>query len=410
MRELACRLSFLVFLAMPLTVLASDWPRFRGSNADGRSAEKGINKDWTAKPPKELWKANLSDTGYSGAAVAGGKVFIIDHNNNEDLIRAIDLNKGTDLWTYKYPSTYGSMSMGGDPDWGFGRSTPSYSDGLLFVLNPLGVLTCIDAEKGSKVWERDIKKDFGGKKRKEDWNYAESPAIDGDKVIVCPGGPGAAMVALDKKTGKDIWKGGGDDQAGYGSIVIANIEGKKQYVVMTGFAAIGVDAEKGALLWSYPWPTDFDVNAATPVISGNNVFISSGYNHGCALLEIAGGKATKVWENKEIKAHFNAPVLVNGYLYGVGDPGTLVCVEFKTGKLAWKKAGFEKGGVLEVDGMIVAVDGRDGNIALVAADPAEYKELGRIHPLTGRHWPPPVVADGKLIVRNRPNMVCLDLK
>ena len=396
-----------IVLASPI-ISASDWPQFRGAKGDAISTETGINKDWKTKPPKELWHVEMHDKGYAGAAIAAGKVFLLDPNSSEDTVRALDPKTGNEIWAFKYPSVYTSMIGGGDPDWGFGRSTPTYDDGHIYTLSALGLLHCLDAEKGTKIWSRDIKAEFKGKPG--DWHYVAPPIIDGNKLIVCPGGENA-VVALDKTTGKDIWKGGGSDKAGYAIPIIATLDGKKQYVVLMRTSIVGVDPECGAALWTVPWKTDYDVNAAAPVVvDGNSIFVCSGEKHGCALIEVKGGSAKIVWENKEMQSQFNAPVLADGYVYGIGDPGVLTCLDVKTGSVAWKEKGFGKGGVMSVDGVLIAIDGSTGNVAMVAFDHTAYKELGRIQPLEGRHWSPPLLADGKLFIRNRRTLVCLDAK
>ena len=401
---------FSVLAMLSFALPASDWPQFRGAKGDGVSTETGINKDWKTKPPKELWRINLGDGGYAGPSVAAGKMFIIDRQGKEDVVRAVDLKTGKDVWTFKYPENYDS----GNPQWGNGRSTPTFDDGKLYTFSASGMLHALDAEKGTKIWARDCKKDFGGRWAAEWWGYSPSPLVDGDKVVVCPGGPGAAMVALDKATGKDVWKGGGDDQAGYSTPVIATIEGKKQYVAFTGVSIIGVDAATGALLWRSVWTTSYNVNAASPVVIGDSVFVASGYGKGCGLIKIVGGKAEQAWTNKEIKAHFNSPVLVDGFLYGVGDPGSLVCLDPNTGTAAWKQTGFEKGGVVAVDGTLIAINGarNAGDVVMIKVDSKAYTELGRIKPIPdgGQSWTPPIVADGKLFVRSQKELVCLDLK
>lgn len=391
-----------------LALASSDWPRFRGPNGNGASPETGINKDWKAKPPKELWRIALGDGGYAGPSVAAGKLFIIDKAGKEEVVRAVDLKTGKDAWSFKYPDSYNS----GNPQWGNGRSTPTYDNGKLYTQGAAGLVHCLDAEKGTKIWSRDNKADFGGRARKDWWGYTPAPVIDGERVIICPGGPGAALVALDKNTGKEIWKGGGDDQAGYATPVLAAIGGKKQFVSFTGLSVIGVDAASGALLWRHPWQTDYDINAADPIVIGDSVFITSGYGHGCALLNIADGKATVAWENKEMKAHFNSPVLLDGYLYGNSDPGDLVCLEAKTGTAAWRQPRYGKGGVILVDGALIAVNGDNGTVALVKPNPKAYEEIGSIKPLadTGKYWTPPIVADGKLFVRSQKTLACLELK
>ena len=401
-----CKLAAVSLLLNALGVLASDWPQFLGPNHDGVSAETGINKDWKAKPPKELWKIAMGDDGYAGPSVAAGKLYIIDHKATEDVVRAVDVASGKDVWTFAYPET-------APKEHGFARATPTCDNGKLYTLSRFAVLHCLDAEKGTKLWMRDIKKEFSAKRLNEakfDWGYSESPRVDGDKLLVCAGGPGAAIVALDKNTGKDIWKGGGDDPAGYGSVTIATIGGKKEYISFGSQALFGVDAESGAPLWRYPWQTEWDVNGATPIAIGDAVFITSNYNHGCALVSVAGNKAEKVWENKLLQAHFSTPVLVGGYIYGIGEVSKLVCLEAKTGKSQWIQSGFGKGSVMAIDGVLIALHGANGDVVMVKLDPGSYQELGRFKPLGGESWTAPIVADGKLYVRNHSALVCLDIK
>jgi outer membrane protein assembly factor BamB len=380
---------------------ASDWPQFRGPKADGISPETGINKDWKAKPPKQLWTIDLGDNGYAGPSVAAGKLFIIDHAGGDDIVRAVDVKTGQDVWKFQYADA-------GNDNYGFSRSTPSCANGKLYTLSRTGQLHCIDAEKGTKIWECSLRKDFGGKTG--DWEYAFSPLIDGDKVIVCPGGA-KGVVALNKDTGKEIWSGGNSDTAGYATPVAATIGGKKQYLIFTGANLIGVDANAGGpALWQFPWQTAYGVNAATPIPIGEFVFIASGYAKGCALVNTVGGKPTALWQNGEIKAHFNTSIYINNFIFGTGDPGTLVCLDPTSGHANWKQDGFEKGGLLAVDGTLIVVDGKDGNVVQVAIDPKAYKELGRFKPLGGQSWTAPILADGKLYVRNTKKLGCYDLK
>jgi len=379
----------------------TEWPNFRGPNHDGKSAETGINKDWKAKPPKELWRITLGDDGYAGPSVAAGKLFIIDHEGADDVVRAVDIKTGKDVWSFRYPDARKG-------NYGFSRSTPAYDNGKLYTLSRVGNLHCLDAEKGTKIWQRNIKQDFQGVFGS--WEYAYSPLVDGKNLIVCPGGPNAAVVALDKETGKDVWKGGGSDQAGYATPVIATIGGKRQYVVFTGEGLVGIDPGGGAALWKFPWVTAHKVNAATPIVIGDSVFIASGYGVGCALVKIEGNNAKQVWHNKEIKAHFSSAILHDGMIYGTGDPGELVCLDPKTGAGRWHQKGFEKGGIVAVDGVLIAQDGAGGDLIMVKLDPTKYEELGRIKPLGGQSWTTPIIADGKIFVRNKQALVALDLK
>jgi outer membrane protein assembly factor BamB len=237
-----------------------------------------------------------------------------------------------------------------------------------------------------------------------------SPLIDGDAVILVPGG-GNAVAAVNRKTGQVVWKGGGNDKPGYSTPVPATLAGRKQYVVFLGTSLRGVDAGSGQELWSLPWKTNYDVNAAVPIpVGGDSVFVTSGYGHGCALVSVAGGSAKAVWENTEIQSHFNSGVLKDGCIYHTTDPGRLVCIDAKTGAMKWSQNGFEKGGLVGVDGTLIVLDGRSGKITMAEMSPNGYKELGSLPGLGGQSWSPPIVGNGKLIVRNKSTLACYDLK
>ena len=391
-------------LSLSVVVFAADWPQFRGPQANGIAPDQGINKNWAQRPPEKLWQVALSDRGYAGPAVAGGKVYIIDHEGDQDVVRALDLATGQEIWRFNYADTAAEASN----DSGFARSTPLISEGKVYTLSRLGSVHCLDAETGAKLWSRNIQTDFGG--QKPTWDYSMSPIVDGNKLILCPGGSDAGVVALDKNTGDTIWAGGGSDIPGYATPVVAEILGVKQYLVFTGVSLIGVAANSGQLLWRFPWKTNYDINGATPLVAGNWILISSGYKHGCALLEITPQGPQSRWENTELQAQFSSPVAYNGYIYGVGDPGFLVCLDPATGGALWKQPGFEKGGLCAVDGVLLVMTGNSGKITMVNAVPTGYEELGQIKPLEGQSWTAPIVADGKLLVRNKAALVCLDLK
>ena len=351
----------------PNTNTTSDWPQFRGVKADGFSSEVGVNKDWTKKAPAVLWTVPMSDNGYSGPAVAAGVLYIIDHQGKQDVLRALNLSNGKDLWNYKYDDTESANN-------GFARSTPTIDHENLYILSRLGLISCLEKTTGKLRWSRDIITDFQG--RRPPWDLGMSPFIDGNKLILCPGGPNAAVVALDKTTGKTLWQGGGSDQPGYATPVVATLDGKRQYVIFTAYHLLGVDANNGKLLWQVDWITGSDVNAATPIVVGNKIFITTDYNHGCALVAVNGSQAHIVWQNTEMQAHFSTPIYQDGYLYGTGEPGFLTCLEFNTGKARWKQAGFEKGGVLGVDGTLIAGCGSTGDIVMVKLTPERYQETG----------------------------------
>ena len=382
------------------TAMAADWPRFMGPSTNGIAPDEGINRDWNQRPPAELWRVELADGGYAGPSVADGKVFVIDHAGDEDIVRALDLATGQEVWHYSYADT-------GKPNYGFARSTPVHSNGMLYTLGRLGQLNCLNAKTGELVWSRDLVKEFGGKR--PGWDYAASPFVDGEKLIVCPGGDTAGVAALDRATGETLWTGGQPGAPGYATPVVATINGTRQYVIFTATELTGVASETGELLWTYPWETKYAVNAAMPLVIGDAVFVTSNYGYGCALINITDAGAELSWESKDLQSHFNSPILYNGHIYGIGNPGFLVCINPDDGTLLWKQQGFERGGLAIVDGAIIALDGKNGALVLAEASPDGYSELGRITPLGGQSWTAPIVADGKLIVRNKEAMVCLDL-
>ncbi len=383
------------------TTGGGDWPRFLGPKGDGISTETGINKNWAAKPPKPLWKVDLSDNGYAGPAVAGGKVFIIDHRGSQDIVRALDLKTGSEVWAFPYEDTSGA-------NYGYARSTPTISGGKVYTISRLGVVHCLDAAGGKKIWSRDVCADFGS--QRPSWDLAGSPVIDGDRVVLAPGGRNAAIVALNKETGATVMQGGGDTQTGYATPVVATINGVKQYITFAAKAVIGVAAASGAKLWSAPWETSYDVNAATPIVIGNSVFITSGYGKGCALVDVAQSGATIRWQSRDLVARFNTPVLWKGMIYGIGEPGNMVCLDPMSGQTKWKQSGFEWGGLVLVDGVLIGLDGRTGACVMVKASPDSYQELGRFTPLGGQSWTAPIIAQGRLIVRNLKAIACFDLK
>lgn len=390
--------AFLLLTATSL--LAEDWPNFLGPNRNGISNETGLDKDWNAKPPRELWRVPMSDDGYAGPAVANGNVFIINHEGDKDIVRALDLKTGKEIWTFAYTDN-------AKANYGFARATPCIDNGTVYTVSRFGVVHCLDQKTGQTIWSQDMVKEFKGKLPQ--WQMAVSPLVDGDRLIVCPGGASAAVVALNKKTGAVVWKGGGSDIPGYATPVVATLNGRKQYLVFTAKNLIGVDAANGNVLWQVGWETKYDINAATPLVVGSNqVFITSNYGHGCAMINVTTNSASIAWENKELSNLFNSPILYRNHIYGISGP--LACLDPQTGKVLWRGGSFESGGLVIVDGVIIAVDGYQGEVIMAEANPQAYRRLGHIKPLGGQSWTAPIVADGKLIIRNKSALACLELK
>lgn len=382
--------------------VAADWPNFLGPARDGIAPDTDLNKNWAANPPPVLWRVQMSDNGYAGPSVAGGKVYIIDRAGENDVVRCLNLQDGQEVWRATYPE-------GGGDNYGFARSTPTVVDGKVYTLSRFGILCCVDATNGKIVWSKSLMREFGGKPPQ--WNYAGSPLVDGAQVIVQSGSPQGNVIAFNKDTGAVVWRSDNVDPAGYATPTIGTILGQRQYVMATGKNVIGVHPDTGKTLWSVGWTTKFDVNASQPIVEGNFVFITSGYNSGCGLIEVTPQGAQPRWQKPDISPHFSSPIYYNGFIYSNSDVGgALVCMSPQQGQVAWRQGGFEKGGLLIADGVIIACVGNTGDVVMCKADPGGYQELGRIKPLGGQAWTAPILSDGYLLVRNKQALACLKLK
>ena len=234
----------------------TDWPRFQGPYGNSLAAPQKFGTAWNTQPPRKLWEVPMSDNGYAGPSSAGGKVYILDHQGQEDVVRCLDLSTGAEAWTFRY------AEAGGD-NYGFSRATPCVTGGKVYTTSRSGLVHCLDAASGQKVWSKSLTADLGG--APPQWLYAPSPVVDGKAIIVIPGGAKGAVAALDKDSGAVLWQGGGSDKCSYATPVPATIAGVKQYVIFGDKALFGVQANSGKQLWRVPWETGCDVNAATPL-------------------------------------------------------------------------------------------------------------------------------------------------
>ena len=397
---------FVLSVIIPFSAIfaqKNNWAQYRGPNADGISTETGINKDWKAKPPKVLWKITMTDMGYSVPSVAEGKVYLLDHANDKDIVKCLNLDTGKELWKFEYPDEKKQK-------WGFTRSQPLYDNAKIYITSRKGKVFCLDAKTGEKKWEIDFQKDFNGKLPR--WGFTASAVIDGDKLILCPIAKNNMIITVDKNTGKILWRGGGNIDIGYSVPTVQKVNGKKQYVLANTKGLAGISPKNGKVLWSTAFTTKYGCNIAVPVVfEKNKIFITAAYNHGCAVFQILENKATKLWENSKMQSHFNSPVVIDNSIYGIGDPGKLICMDSANGNIRWGQRGFGKGGIIIIDGTIIAVDGNSGKVIMVKSDPEKYIEMGRISPLSKdkKSWVPPIVADKKLLVRNRTELACLDI-
>lgn len=394
-----------------------DWSRWRGPNGDGVSAEKGLLTEWPDGGPPLAWQGKGFGAGFSSVAVAGGKVFTLGHKDGKCCVIAADVKDGKVLWTTPFG--------GGGPN-----CTPTVDGNLVFGVSNEGELACCETKTGRLVWSHSFPKDFGGRMH-SGWGYSESPLVDGERLIVTPGADKALLAALDKKTGKVIWQtdasGGvlgrkGGDGAAYASIVISNAAGVKQYVTLVGRGLVGVNAATGKLLWNYDGVANGTANIPTPIISGDYVFGSSGYGQGSALLKIV-KKGDKLQaeeeyflEGNKLQNHHGGMIRLGDYIYmGHGhNEGFPVCIEMASGKDAWRIGrgpGGESAAIAYADGHLY-FRYQDGTMALIEANPKEYVLKGKFKIKThnGESWPHPVIAGGKLYLRDQDDLLCYDIK
>ncbi len=395
------------------SLLAGDWPQWRGENRDDISTETGLLKSWPSSGPKKVWLSEEGGLGYAGFSVVDGKLFTMGLIDGKCNLLAFDANTGKRLW---------STSFGGHfkNKWGDGpRATPSVSDGLVYALAASGELLCAKASDGSKVWSKSLVKDFKG--RVPGWGYCESVLVDGDQVVCTPGGSkgGGLMVALDKKTGKTNWTSKAfPDGAQYSSIVPIVHNGERQYVQLTQKALSGVRASDGKLLWQSDW-TGRTAVIPTPIYSDGHVYIASGYGVGCKLVKIGNNSPSDVYVNKVMKNHHGGVIKVGDHLYGYSDGGGWLCQDFMSGEMVWnEKKAFRKGAIACADGQFYLLEESTGNVVLIDVSSKGWKERGRfqLSPQTtqrspsGKVWTHPVISNGKLYLRDQEILYCFDIK
>jgi outer membrane protein assembly factor BamB len=403
---------FLGFILLGFNVVADDWPQWRGPNRDGISAEKGWSAKFPASGPKQLWKANVG-VGYGSMSVSNGRVYAMGNTLENEIVSCLDAKTGKEIWKHSYPAS--SKDPNGYPG---PRSTPTVDGNRVYTVGRQGDLFCLDAASGKVIWSKNYQKDYGSKP--PTWGFCTSPLVVKEMLIVEPGANGASVVALEKTTGKEIWKAG-DDAAGYSSPVLLELKGKQAIAVFAAKDLVIRALDGGAELGRFPWKTSYDVNAATPIVNDSKVFISSGYGTGSALVDFSSGEPKELWRNKTMRNHVNSCVLWKGHLYGFDGQagrGTLKCLSWETGEQKWEKEGFGTGSVIVADGKLIIYSDK-GKLATAEASPDTYKEIAsaqvtevkaELPPNTkGDTWALPVLANGKVYCRSLDELVCVDV-
>ncbi len=432
-----------------------DWPAWRGPDRNGISTETGLLKQWPEGGPKLAWKIEGIGGGYSTPSIAAGRIYVTGTKaDNKEFVIALDIKDGKEVWATQAGMTIDDRKheLSGT------RSTPTVDGEQVYALSSDGVLVCLGTSKGELIWKKNLRTDFGGKAGI--WNYAESPLIDGDRLVCTPGGEKATIVALDKTNGKTIWqaslaglkmreggfgggkgkfgggKGGKDGKGGkggkggmggfgqpptyataaYASVLAVEIKGVKQYVQFLHGGVVGISAKDGKLLWHYEAPAA-NSNASTPIVAEDSVFAASGgfggRGAGRAAIKANGDNSFKAEELFFVNSFLNyhgGMVKVGDYVYGTGSQ-SLMCVSFKDGKVAWQQR-FAQGSVVYADGHIY-YRSENGGVALVEATPMGFKEKGRFKQPDRSDfstWAYPVIAGGKLYLRDWDRLLCYDIK
>lgn len=403
-----CYMAAFVMITMALSAEGDDWPQWRGVNRDAKSQETDLLEQWPEAGPTLAWKAEGLGGGFSSVSIADGKIFTLGDQGDGNFVIALRESDGTHVWKTRIGASGGHKKYEGP------RSTPTVDGGEVFVLNQHSDLVCLDAQSGELTWSVNLVEKFGGEMM-SGWKYSESPLVDGDRVICTPGGGDGTLLALDRKTGKKLWQTDKwTDTAGYSSVIIATIAGVRQYVQLTGESVAGVAPDSGKLLWLAQREGKTAV-VATPVVADDTVFVTSSYGIGCNAFRIVnenGQWATEeLYANKEISNHHGGVVLLDGHVYG-SSGGAFRCLDLASGELDFEGRSVGKGATIYADGHLY-LRSESGPVALIKATPEGLQEVSRFDQpdrSDKKAWPHPVIAGGKLYLRDQDVLLCYDVR
>jgi len=438
------RVMAIVVMVMACGSPAADWPQWQGPNRDGKSADTGLLKQWPENGPPLAWRIDKLGGGDGGPAVVAGRIFLMSNRGQEEVVWALSEKDGSEIWVTALGPAFQQQASQGKEGPG---CTPTVDGERLYVEGLAGSVACLHVNDGKILWQRSLTGDFAG--RVPRWSYRESPLVDGDKVIVTPGGPDALLVALNKLTGEMIWKArlldnpagasetpagpgggrrggaGGGAGAAYASAIAIDFGGQRQYVQLTANTLVGVAASDGKFLWRYDKPANrMGINCSTALYHEGMVFASSAYGAGGGLVKLSKGadgavKAEEVYATTDMQNHHGGMILVDGCLYGASggnEGGALVCLDFATGKVLWDQRATvgrrAKGSLALADGLLY-YRMEDGAMLLIEPNPQQYVERGRFEQPDRTRlpaWSHPVVANGKLYLRDQDVLFCYDVK
>jgi outer membrane protein assembly factor BamB len=406
------------------SLLAADWPQWRGPQRTDIGQEKGLEASWPAGGPKLLWTCTETGVGYSGPAIVGNRLYTMGALGGKEHLFALDTSTGKKVWSTEIGPFYES-AWGGGP-----RGTPTVDGELIYAVGGQGILICARADNGAKVWQADLAGDLGGKLTTyaATWGYTESPLVDGDRVFATPGGPKGTLAAFDKKKGTLLWRSTEwTDDADYSSVIKHTVNNVPMVIQMTGNSVAGLSRADGSLLWRFPRVGKISIS--TPIAFDHYVYVSSSYSFGCDLIELTpeGKKfsAKNVYDDdtrKVMQNHHGGVILWEGHLFGYSDPVGWVCQEVRTGKKVWQSKKLGKGSITFADGHFVCYGEDKGECVLIEASTKDWIEKGRFtipheskQPRPTRRpgkniWTHPVVANGRLYLRDQEFLFCYDVK
>jgi outer membrane protein assembly factor BamB len=409
---------FVVLCLSTSYLFAADWPQWRGPDRNGISKETGLLPEWPKEGPRLLWQVNDIDYGYSTPSVVGERLYLMSNNGDSDeFVRALSVKDGKIVWSTRVGKVGPNQGM----NYAAARSTPTVDGDVLYALGSDGDLACLEISAGKIKWQKNLRKDFGGQPGM--WAYAESPLVDGDALVCTPGGKDATIVCLNKKNGEVNWKSPvpDGDASGYASIIIVEVGGQKQYVQFLSKGLVGVDAKTGKFLWRYAkTATGSPAVIPTPVAHDNMIYTGAARTGGGLVkISVENGKDTaeQVYFERDLPVAIGGSILVDGNLYGTNQNG-LVCAEFATGKVKWQDKSIGTGSLFCAEGRFY-IHGENGEVALVEVSPEGYHEKDRFTPpdppkhIRGgmeKSWVYPVVANGRLYIRDAGTLWCYDVK
>jgi len=391
----------------PLELGPGDWPGFRGAERDGRLTGVRIATDWDQSPPRELWRRRIGP-GWSSFAVIGERAFTQEQRGEDELVVCYDMKSGAELWKHADETRFTETIAGPGP-----RATPTFQDGWLYAQGASGKLNCLDAATGAVRWSRDVAADSGAKV--PIWGFSSSPLFVQGVVTVFAGGPeGKSVLGYKADTGELAWSTG-QGILSYSSTQLAHIDDVDQLLIATDTGLSALDPRSGKVLWTHDWPVDNIARIVQPTLLGSgDVLIGTGMGVGTRRINVSrqgdAWQTKELWTSKAIKPYFNDLVVQNDHLYGI-DGQIFMCVSLADGKIAWRTRGYGTGQVLLIaDQNLLLILSEEGDVALVAAQPQAYKEVAKFKAIEGKTWNHPVIAHGKLLVRNGEEVACFELK